>query len=57
VAAVHGKGRRLRIFHAPEREALWTEAVEAGVDLVGTDHLHALRRFLLGADGLVASAR
>jgi hypothetical protein len=51
------KGRRLRIFHAPERQALRAEAVEARVDLVGTDHLPALRRFLLGEDGLLAMAR
>jgi hypothetical protein len=56
VAAAHGKGRRLRIFHAPEREALWSEALGAGVDLVGTDHLAALRRFLEHADGALAAA-
>jgi hypothetical protein len=57
VAASHAKGRRLRIFHAPERAALWAEALEAGVDLMGTDHLPALQRFLDGVDGLLASAR
>jgi hypothetical protein len=56
VAAVHRKGRKLRLYHTPETETFWAEALAAGVDLVGTDHLAALRRFLERDDARLALA-
>lgn len=56
VDAVHGKGRKLRLYHTPETEAFWTEALAAGVDLLGTDHLAPLRRFLERTDARLALA-
>jgi len=47
------KGQLIRFWATPdrpgkEREAVWTELLEAGVDLVNTDDLGGLRTFLLG---------
>lgn len=47
VARAHSQGRRLRFWGTPDREAVWTVLHQAGVDLIGTDDLAALRHFLL----------
>jgi hypothetical protein len=44
--AVHRQGRRLRLYGLPEAEGVWREALEAGVDLLSTDELQRLERFL-----------
>ncbi len=46
VARIHALGRRLRLFHVPEQPAAWSAAIEAGVDLIGTDRPADLRHFL-----------
>jgi hypothetical protein len=46
VARAHARGRRLRFYAAPDREDAWELLLNAGVDLINTDHLEALRRFL-----------
>lgn len=56
VQAVHRKGRKLRLYHTPETDAFWREALAAGVDLLGTDHIAPLRRFLERADARLALA-
>ncbi|UCH64196.1 MAG: phosphatidylinositol-specific phospholipase C/glycerophosphodiester phosphodiesterase family protein [Fidelibacterota bacterium] len=52
VAAAHAEGRRVRFWATPDepgeaREAVWRELVAAGVDLINTDDLAGLQRFLL----------
>jgi len=52
VDAAHAEGRRLRFWGTPDRpgtarEALWRAVAEAGVDLINTDDLAGLQRFLL----------
>jgi hypothetical protein len=42
----HARGQRLRFWATAEREALWHELATAGVDLIGTDDLGALQKFL-----------
>jgi glycerophosphoryl diester phosphodiesterase len=42
----HAQGRRLRLWAAPDHEAGWKELFEAGADLVNTDKLAELERFL-----------
>jgi hypothetical protein len=39
-------GRLLRFWNTPNRPAVWRALREAGVDVIGTDDLLALRRFL-----------
>jgi hypothetical protein len=46
VQKAHGRGRRVRFWATPESEAVWQALREASVDLIGTDDLGALRKFL-----------
>jgi hypothetical protein len=52
VQKAHEKGRLVRFWSTPDnpspaRVALWRELLSAGVDLINTDDLEGLRRFLL----------
>ncbi|HCO96833.1 MAG TPA: hypothetical protein DIU00_23320 [Phycisphaerales bacterium] len=52
VQKAHKKGRIVRFWSTPDnpspaREALWSELLSAGVDLINTDDLEGLRQFLL----------
>ena len=44
----HAQGRQLRFWAAPDTEPGWRVLRDAGVDLINTDHLPALARFLRG---------
>ena len=46
VRKAHAAGRAVRFWATPEREAVWTELRACGVDLIGTDDLDRLARFL-----------
>lgn len=46
VARAHAQKRLLRFWATPDRPAVWRELRAAGVDIIGTDHLADLRRFL-----------
>jgi hypothetical protein len=55
VQQAHEKGQLIRFWASPdkpgkEREAVWTELLEAGADLVNTDDLAGLREFLLARE-------
>lgn len=47
VIRAHTQGRRIRFWNTPDNAAAWQLLHEAGVDLINTDHLPALRDFLL----------
>jgi hypothetical protein len=47
VAKAHRRGRLVRFWATPEKEAVWKELRAAGVDLLNTDKLAELRAFLL----------
>lgn len=47
VVRAHARGRKLRFWNVPDRPEVWTVLLDAGVDLIGTDHLPALRDFFL----------
>ncbi len=49
-ARAHAQGRRLRFWGAPDFEPVWREQLDAGVDLINTDRLAALARFLRQAE-------
>jgi hypothetical protein len=49
VQKVHQHGRLLRFWATPELPAFWHELRAAGVDLINTDQLAELQRFLLEA--------
>lgn len=46
VERAHAAGRRVRFWSTPHSEALWTELLAAGVDLLNADDLGRLKRFL-----------
>lgn len=46
--AVHKEGKRLRFWATADKPALWEELHAAGVDVIGTDDLPALAKFLHG---------
>jgi len=45
-ARCHAQNRRLRFWATPETAACWSELLAAHVDLIGTDNLDALQKFL-----------
>jgi hypothetical protein len=47
VARAHRRGRLVRFWATPESPAVWRELLDAGVDLINTDKLAELQRFLL----------
>ena len=52
VERAHLEGRRVRFWATPDnpstaRDAVWLELLEAGVDLINTDDLQGLQRFLI----------
>ncbi len=47
VERVHESGRRLRFWATPDLEAVWRELRASGVDMINTDDLDGLQRFLL----------
>ncbi len=47
VAKAHAQGRRLRFWGAPDNERFWRAMREADVDLINTDNLAGLEKFLL----------
>ena len=51
VARAHAQGRQLRFWNTPDLPIVWRLLVRSGVDLIGTDDLDALRRFLTRAPG------
>jgi glycerophosphoryl diester phosphodiesterase len=50
VAQAHADGRVVRFWATPEKESLWRELRSAGVDLINTDDLDRLARFLSNPD-------
>jgi len=50
VAAAHAAGRRLRFWNAPDNEAGWRVLRDARVDIINTDDLAGLERFLSVSD-------
>lgn len=46
VTKAHKQGRKIRFWETPDKPALWKELVAADVDLIGTDDLDALEKFL-----------
>lgn len=47
---IHAEGKKLRLWASPEKEKVWEALLESGADLINTDRLSRLRRFLVTAD-------
>lgn len=46
VAMAHRYGKKVRLWASPENETVWTQLLNCGVDLINTDKLPELRKFL-----------
>ncbi|MFA6561654.1 MAG: hypothetical protein WCV00_07065 [Verrucomicrobiia bacterium] len=46
VAKAHQQGRRVRFWGAPDRPVFWAMMRDVGVDLINTDNLSGLEKFL-----------
>lgn len=46
VAIAHSMGEKVRLWASPERKAVWDELLKCGVDLINTDRLVTLRKYL-----------
>lgn len=46
VSTAHAQGRLTRFWGSPDRPEIWNAQYEAGVDLINTDNLKGLRKFL-----------
>jgi hypothetical protein len=47
VVKAHARGRKLRLWGAPDKAAAWRVLFDANVDLINTDNHDGLRDFLL----------
>lgn len=47
IKETHSQGKRARLWATPEDENLWIKLLEMEIDLINTDKLSKLRRFLL----------
>jgi Glycerophosphoryl diester phosphodiesterase family len=43
---VHAEGKKLRLWAIPDNEVAWSALLDAGVDLINTDHLPELNAYL-----------
>jgi alkaline phosphatase len=46
IDTVHASGKKIRFWAAPDNENSWKIQMKLGVDLIGTDKIQALSRFL-----------
>ena len=46
VAIAHRMGEKVRLWASPEKKAVWDELLKCGVDLINTDRLVTLRKYL-----------
>jgi len=46
VMKAHAQSRRVRFWGAPDKEVFWRAMRDAGVDLINTDDLAGVERFL-----------
>ena len=47
VAQAHKNGRKVRLWGSPENKVVWGELLKCNVDLINTNKLNALRKFLI----------
>ena len=54
VTLAHKNGRKVRLWGSPENKVVWGELLKCNVDLINTNKLNALRKFLISDLLLVA---
>lgn len=56
VAKAHEFGKKVRLWASPEKEKVWTELLNCGVDLINTDKLEEFRAFSTNNKASIAVA-
>lgn len=51
VSTAHRQGKKVRLWASPENKAVWQFLLDCGVDLINTDDLEGLQKFLSAANG------
>ncbi len=57
VAQAHANGRKVRLWASPENKTVWKELLQCNVDLINTNKLEKLKKFLTSNQAVVARAR
>lgn len=57
VAQAHLYGKKVRLWAAPEKQTVWQELINCGVDLINTDKLSQVRNFLENNNPSLSLAR
>ena len=57
VSTAHAQGRKVRFWGAPDDPQLWHVQLAVEVDLINTDKLAELRKFLMGVSGAPSETR
>jgi hypothetical protein len=47
VEMAHSRGEKVRLWASPENQMVWNELLNCGVDLINTNKLVALKKFLI----------
>lgn len=55
VKKIHEQGKKVRFYATPDKPSFWNEAVQAGVDMIGTDEIRKLRDFIDKKQSLLLS--
>jgi hypothetical protein len=48
----HAQGRKVRFWNTPDRPDVWAMLLDAGIDIIGTDDLAGLQKFLVARSRL-----
>ncbi len=57
VNMAHKFGKKVRLWASPEKQEVWTQLLNCGVDLINTDKLEELKGFLLARQGTYANVQ
>lgn len=51
IKLAHSRGEKVRLWASPDNASVWKELLKCGVDLINTNQLVALKKFLISASG------
>ncbi len=53
IKLAHSRGEKVRLWASPDNVSVWDELLKCGVDLINTNQLVALKKFLISASKIV----
>lgn len=57
ITLAHRYGKKVRLWASPENPVVWDELLQCGVDLINTDKLAKLKKFLTNRSILAANVK